>query len=132
MSLNLLKGILKRGLQAIVLTIGGVFVALLVVEYSDASWLPSARWLALLIYTPLVFGAVIREFHGSWRRMDFWLWLVGLLVVHAAGYAVVLTWVKEFRPVWFLPLSLAEGAVLIFVLHALGYNDPTRRSIGSA
>jgi peptidoglycan/LPS O-acetylase OafA/YrhL len=121
---NLLRRLAKRGLQLTLLLIGGVVVAFLVVEYSDAPWAPSARWVALLIYTPIVFGAVVPEFRRSWERMTFWLAVVGLVAVHIAAYVILLTSMDGWRNVWFLPLSMAECPALIFVLHTLGYAEP--------
>lgn len=115
----------KRGLQFALLGTSGFLIAFFVVEYGDAPWALPARWLALIVYTPLVFGAVVREFRRSWGRIAFWLCVLGLLAVHTAGYAAVLAHIEAWRNIWFLPLSIAECPILVLILHVLGYDDPS-------
>jgi hypothetical protein len=129
-SINL-RSIMTRAIQLALLIIAGILAAFVVVEYSHAAWVPAPRWLGLIVFTPLVFGAVVRDFRRSWGRTTFWLCVTGLLVAHGAAYTAVLKTVEEWRNVWFLPLSIGECPVLVVVLHSLGYDDrptPPRHS----
>jgi hypothetical protein len=93
--------------------------------YGQQYRLPSARWLALVPYTFLAFGATIREFQRSWVRPTFWFWVVGLISAHLAIYAGILFAVDEWRLIWFVPAIMCEVPVLVFSLASLGYDNPT-------
>jgi hypothetical protein len=123
---RILRSVVRRGLQLIGLVVAGVVVAIVVgasVEYGDSPWLPSSRWLALIPYTVLVFGASIREFRLSWNRVSFWLCVAALVISHVGIYAVILIKAAEWRLIWFAPLSIAEVPLIVFILYSLGYND---------
>jgi hypothetical protein len=107
------------------LAVCGVMTAALVIvygEYSRTNWVPPARWVGLAAYTLLVFGIGIREFRRSWRSAGFWAMLAALLAVHLAAYTAVLTLVPEWRLIWFFPITVVEGPVLVSILYSLGYS----------
>jgi hypothetical protein len=54
----------------------------------------------------------------------FWIWILGLLAAHLLVFGFVLTVVQEWRLIWFLPISVAEYALLVRLLHWLGYDEP--------
>jgi hypothetical protein len=115
-----LRAVLRIALMLLV----GVLVALSVVLYDDRpDWVPSGRWLALIAYTVLVFGLIVRDFRESWNRATLWLPLTAMFVTHCAIYAAVLRAVTEWRSIWFLPISAAEFVVFGFVLRTLGNAD---------
>lgn len=122
------RWLVKRGLQICVLMLSGILVALLVglyMEYGEKYRLPSARWLALVPYTFLTFGATIREFHPSWVRPTFWLSVMGLIFAHLTIYIGILFAVDDWRLIWFVPATICEVPVLMFILDSFGYNNPT-------
>jgi hypothetical protein len=122
------KSLVRRTLQICALVLSGILVAWVIVlctEYGQQYRLPSARWLALVPYTVLAFGATIREFQRSWVRPTFWFWVVGLISAHLAIYAGILFAVDEWRLIWFVPAIMCEVPVLVFILASLGYDNPT-------
>ena len=99
-----------------------------IVEYGRNHWLPDGRWVLLVVYTTLLIGGLVHQFSLSWRRYDFWLWLLVLLVAHSAIYTYVLSVVDAWRAIWFLPLTIIEGAGATFLLQQLAYDRrPSRR-----
>jgi hypothetical protein len=130
-----LRGVVKRLLQVVFLIAGGILLGIVLLKYSDAGWAIYLRWLALVFYTLIVFGAAVSEFRPSWKRIAFWLCVCALFLVHIAAYILVLRAVAEWRNIWFLPLSIAECPVLVLVLHLLGYGErsapPRHRPLGT-
>jgi hypothetical protein len=125
----------KWTLRAALLIVCGVLAAAVIMfasDYDDRPWMPSARWWALIAYTPLILWSVILEFRPSWRDPTFWFSLAVLFGAHILAYSFVLRSVTEWRPIWFLPLSLVEFAALIAILHRLGFDSsplsPKRKS----
>ena len=121
------RWLVKRALQICVLALSGILVALLVglyTEYGEKYRLPSARWLALVPYTLLTFGATIREFQRSWLRATLWFCVRGLISAHLAIYIWILFAVDEWRLIWFVPATICEVPVLVFILDSLGYGNP--------
>ena len=103
----------------------GVLVAALVIWYADygkSQWTPEARWLAILPYSVLVFGAVAYEFRSRWVQKSFWLLLLTLLAVYWLAWAALLWWVDEWRLVWFAPVSVAESVAIIALMARLGFD----------
>jgi hypothetical protein len=124
------KWLLTRALVLAVLFACGVLYALMVMkywEYSRTHWVPQARWVGLVAFTLLVFGLAVRESRRSWRRTSLWFELLGLLVVHTVLYSVVLTRVEDWRPIYFVPITLAEIPVLLSILFSRGYTHPSQR-----
>jgi len=107
-----------------VLLVVGVLAAFFigfVTDYRKEHWLPSFRWLQLAVFTAIVFGDLVRQFRRSWRQLTFWLCTGALLAAHIGIYAVLFIRVTEWRVIWFLPLSIAELVVLLWLFDALGY-----------
>jgi hypothetical protein len=123
-----LKWLLTRALVLVVLLGCGLLYAVMVMlywEYSRTHWVPEARWVGFVVFTVLVFGIAVRECRRSWRRTSLWLELIGLLVAHTVVYAAVLTRVEDWRPVYFVPITLAEVPVLLSILFSRGYTHPS-------
>jgi hypothetical protein len=90
--------------------------------------MPSGRWLALMAYTGLVFWCLIETFRRAWIRPAFWLCLAGLLFAHGVVYFALLTIAREWRAIWFLPLTIVEFALMASVLDWLGFGEAGLRS----
>lgn len=129
------KGMLRRGLKWLVVGIGfavaGILAAAVVgfvVEYRRAHWLPPARWVGLGLFTAFGFGVIAVDFRRHWRDARFWFYLSVLLAAHLAGYIVLLVSAEEWRPIWFLPISLAEFPVVAHIMDVkMGRYDSLRR-----
>jgi hypothetical protein len=123
------RWLVKRSLQICALALTGILVALLVglyAEYDEKYRLPSARWLALIPYTLVTFGATIREFQRSWVRPTFWFSVIGLISAHLAIYTGILFAVDDWRLIWFVPATMCEVPALVFILASLGYDKKVR------
>lgn len=115
-----------RAVPLLALIAGGVVVALLVGFYAenrDSPMMPSPRWLGWIGYTVLIAVFVLREHWQHTGRVSFWVALFGLFSAHTAIYAIAFQELREWRGMWFLPLSIAEYAVFLVTLHLLGYRD---------
>ena len=126
MSVSFSSGLVKRGLQIVGLLAAGVLFAVVVGMYAenrDNRLMPSGRWLGWTGYTVMLSVLVIRDRRQHWRYLSFWLALAALFAVHTALYAIVFQAVHIWRPIWFLPISIAEYPILLFALESLGYRD---------
>jgi hypothetical protein len=118
--------VIKRLLQLLALLAAGVLVAFLVglvADYGEEHWLPSIRWPVFVVFTVFVFGDVIRNFRRVWSRADFWLTTAVLLFLHTTAYVWVLAQIENWRLIWFLPISIAELGVLLWVLNTFMYGQ---------
>lgn len=115
------RRVFRRLVQLSVLVLAGFLFALAVVLFTDAPWMPSARWVGLIGWTATVFFGLVREYSLSWRALGFWLWMLTLLGLHVAAYSLVLTRIDQWRLVWFFPLSIAEYFALLWTLDHAGY-----------
>lgn len=109
----------KRILALLLEILLGLALAGAIIGYAVAgpfSWMPSMRWWSLAGTTALIFWAVVKQFRHHWRLLSFWLKVAALLTVHLLAYTVVLLKVPDWRLVWFVPLSVVEGGVLVLVL----------------
>ena len=123
------RSILRLTLLTVGLVVTGVTVAAVAIaygEYAEKHWVPPQRWVGLVAHTLLIFGALLREFRRSWFRLSFWATTTGLLALHLAAYATVLTLVPEWRLVWFLPITVLELPVLTSLLFGFGYRSGGR------
>jgi hypothetical protein len=76
----------------------------------------SARWWGLLIWTCFLVVFVCRHLRGSLRYGEFWLRLLGFLVVHLAAFVMVLRNYPEWRLFWFMPIAIVEALLTANVL----------------
>ncbi len=74
------------------------------------------QWIALAMWTAIVFGVVARNRKQQWDRMTFWLALAGLLMIHLLAYVAVLNTYPQWRLVWFALVSMVEAPLLHSVL----------------
>ncbi len=69
-----------------------------------------AQWGWLAMYTVLLIWVVIKTYQRYWRRPAFWFALAGLLGIHLTLFIVLLRNFPEFKPLWYIPAVMAEGA----------------------
>jgi hypothetical protein len=75
----------------------------------------SGGWMALVFYTPIVFGYSVRQYRHLWRRPSFWLTFSGLLLLHLLAFTLVLR-IFPVRPFWFAVISAVEMVLITTVL----------------
>ena len=75
----------------------------------------SGGWIGLAIFTPMTFWIVARQYRRFWRRLSFWLTLVGILVLHLLGFTLLLRNFPEWRMFWYVPIMIVE-VVLVALL----------------
>lgn len=78
-----------------------------------------ARWVALGMWTLLLFYITARQNREYWARLPFWLALLSLLAIHLLGFIVLLRKYSEWRSMWFIPIVIVEAGVLSTILDAL-------------
>lgn len=78
-----------------------------------------ARWFGLFYWTSALLWVILRQFKGDLRRVKFWVVLLTLLALHVIGFAFVLRSYPEWRPVWFLPVFLIEGSLVMTALRRI-------------
>lgn len=69
------------------------------------------QWIALAIFTVALLFAMIRAYQRYWKRLGFWLALGGLLGIHLTLFIIILQNFPTFRPLWYIPAIIAEGAL---------------------
>lgn len=77
------------------------------------------RWVALVMWTAIIFAVLVRRRHEYWGRVKFWLAIGGMLVVHALAFTAVMKSYPEWRPIWFAPTSIVEAGLLGMLLNSL-------------
>lgn len=115
----------RRSLRYVAIALA-VFLAvfLLVVVSNGAKELPD--WLTVGAFTCGLFWITIRESKEYWPRVGFWMAMFGILIVHVALLLAILRVYPAWRPIWFAPLILVEGAFLAPILFLL-FGRPPRR-----
>lgn len=78
-----------------------------------------ARWAGLALWTPLIFGLVIRNLRKYWRLLTFWMALAALLAIHLLAFVVILQRYPEWRPVWFMFVAIVESVFLSTILEMM-------------
>src|SRR5579864_6466814 len=76
----------------------------------------SARWAALAMFTPIIFGYPLRWHRQHWRVGTFWLMFSALLVIHLASLIVVLRMMEHFGWLWFAILVPLEWSIINSIL----------------
>ena len=111
---------LRKRPQDLLLCIGAAFLILAVVALSAAlssrfgvPWQVFFKALDFAIYTLIVFGLWISDQRPLWRNRAFWILTITGLTVHVFGYAVVLSRLAYFKPVWFGLIGFAEIVLLL-------------------
>jgi len=106
-------------LEIVLVIVAGIALAAALLFYAAVGpfpWMPSVRWWGLAGTTALVFWAVVKQFRHHWHQLSFWVEVAGLLAIHLSAYTALLLRVPEWRLLWFVPLSVVEGGVLVLVL----------------
>ncbi len=109
----------KRIITLLLEILVGLVLAGAIILYAAVGpfrWMPAVRWWSLAGTTALIFWAVVKQFRHHWHRLSFWLKVAGLLAIHLLAYAVLLSRFPEWRLLWFVPLSVVEGGLLVLVL----------------
>lgn len=96
------------------IAIGFAFVGvLIVVAETGVSQDAYIRWGGLFFMSALLFGYFISNSGQFLREKRFWALTAVLLLVHLAGFIVVLSYVDEWRLTWFIGMAI-EYPVLVF------------------
>jgi hypothetical protein len=112
----------KRILTFLLEILFGLVLAGAIILYAAVGpfrWMPSLRWWSLAGTTALIFWAVVKQFKRYWHVLSFWYKVGGLLIIHCLAYTAVLLRVSEWRLLWFVPLSVVEGGLLVLALDKL-------------
>jgi hypothetical protein len=119
-----MRRLLRLGLWFAVLVIAGIVSAILIgayAEHRDNPLVPSGRWLAWAIQTSILLWAALQEHRRNWNERGYWLAIAGWLLIHTVAYAIVLEVIVDWRPVWFLPISIVEYLLVMAILDRLGF-----------
>ena len=109
----LLKDAIRRALLYIGLAAGGIAVIALLVAFSIYTGIETrGSWLALVVWTPVIFWLVMKSSKQYWRHPTYWLLLAALMGMHLVAFVTILRAYPEWRPVWFVPISIVEGGLL--------------------
>jgi hypothetical protein len=74
------------------------------------------QWLALALFTGFLFWAIIRQSREYWPLPKFWLAITCLLGAHLLAFVAILRAYPEWRPIWFAPIVILEGAFFAPIL----------------
>jgi hypothetical protein len=85
------------------------------------------RWVMLTLFTGLLLYTMIKTDRTLWAVPGFWLLCFGFLGIHLAVFISVLRIYPDFRPVWYVPVVVAEAGVFGAFVGLLPYR-PTRRA----
>lgn len=107
----------------VLIGLGLVTAVLLYAKFGPFPWMPSLRWWGLAGITGLLFGRAVTRYRRHWREPHFWLNVTWLLALHLSAWSILLARIREWGLLWFVPPGVVEAALLVVVLHKLGY-DP--------
>jgi hypothetical protein len=102
----------------IALAVLAVFAAAIVLSKGAVGCVPGA-WMALAVFTCGLFWVTIKQSRAYWRRLGFWLAIVGLLVVHLLVFVAILRAYPQWRQIWFVPVVIVEGGLFWAILYLL-------------
>jgi len=111
--------------------LGIVAAAVAFATQNPKTKLPDAKWLGLIIFTPVTFGYAIHSSRRKRRsRKSYWGTVAVLLASHIGVYVLVLSHVEHFGMIWYIILNPPESGVIASVLARLGDSEPqSRRSL---
>jgi hypothetical protein len=108
--------------QRFLLYVGVAFVVLAVffafIVLSKGAKVPW-QWVALTMWTALLFWITIRQSRAYWRHVGFWLTIAGLLVVHLLFFIAILRVYPQWREIWYWPIVVVEGGFFGAILYLL-------------
>ena len=90
----------------------GLFIA--VVASNGARDLPD--WLTVGVFSAGLCWITIKQAKQYWHRVAFWFAMTVMLTIHLAIFLAILRIYPDWRPIWFAPIVLGEGAFLPPVL----------------
>ncbi len=91
------------------------------------------KWGGLTLNTLAIFWWVIKQSRRFWRKRAFWWTMAALLVVHVAGFSIILINVEHWRMAWFLVICTLEVIPITVVLDwSMGRFGKAHRSHGIA
>jgi hypothetical protein len=88
----------------------------------------SGAWIALVVWTAVIFWVVVRSDREYWGFSSYWLAVLSLFVTHSAGFVAILHGYPQWRPLWFIPVAMAEAALFSIVLDVIF--KPKHRRLG--
>lgn len=112
---------LALALGCLAVIAAGVFVGI------KTGFVIPRQWVALALFTGGLLFAMIKTYQRYWRRLAFWLALAGLLGIHLVVFFAILQHFPEFRPIWYVPAVIAEGAAFGIICGALLDGSRLRR-----
>ena len=68
------------------------------------------QWIAFSVFTVILAFAMVKTYRRYWKRPAFWLALAALLAIHLAVLIPIVERFPEFKPIWYIPVMVAEGA----------------------
>ena len=119
-----LGGIIRRLLFYLFIAIAfliafALIFALMVRLGMIGNGVPRVGWFGLAAFTPIVFWNVIKPLKRHWKRVAFWSTVGALLLLHLAAFVQLLLHFPQFPLLWFIPLSMFEGALFWLILERL-------------
>jgi len=103
----------RRAALYVGLALAGLTVIALLVAFSIYTGIEiRGSWLALTMWTALVFWVVVKSSKQHWRRPKYWFVLAAILAVHLVAFGMVLRTYPDWQPIWFAPTSIVEAGLL--------------------
>ena len=85
---------------------------------SDSQMDVDFKWFAFVVFSCFIFGSIIHAVKGDRRHAWFWALIGSSLAVHFAIGVSLLKTVERFPLLYYVPIAMAEFAVL-FVISGL-------------
>ena len=70
------------------------------------------KWTGLIMFTPMIFGYVIKHGRPHWHTGAFWITNAGLLALHIACFLVLFRFVHDWRMFWFCVICTLETPLI--------------------
>ena len=109
--------LLSRGIALAVLVVFALVFTTVV--YTGHAGRISGRWIALVVYTSGLFWVTVRQSREYWRSPNFWLAIVGMLVIHLLAFVAILRASPQWQGIWFMPIVIVEGGLFGAILYLL-------------
>jgi O-antigen/teichoic acid export membrane protein len=104
---------MRRAVRYVGLALAGLTVIALLVAFSIYTGIEiGGSWLALTMWTGVIFWVVVKSTKRHWRRPKYWFIVAALLAVHLVAFGMmVLRAYPDWRPIWFAPTSIVEAGL---------------------
>lgn len=108
---NRVRNFLLYALFAVVIAFGGLKITFTV----EDTWGHDAfiRWGGLAAFTLGLFALFVGDSEKLLRKWRFWVVTAILLAVHLAAFAIVLTYVQEWKLMWFMVMVVEYPLFLL-------------------